>query len=369
MMDSQYIEQDGHVTGLLAEHVNGALSAEARQTVDDHLAGCAECRAERLEWLAIATASARFVENAERLVEHRAKPASIFGATFDGVLTNAETKEQAMHAQSVMIPSGNRRARIRPGELGAAARDWVRPALEVAVAAVLVFAMVGGFLVYRANEPGSTGNFAAVNSPAATKTCAATPRSADALVQALQIGAVLSSNSADLAPALDEGLNYSAGMLPQGSTPDQGTLDAVTTLWNQFVACAALDPMQSSALLTDAALRRLFYANVWTSLNGVIGAMDTKSAGTLPTVVPTAEQDQSSGSEQSAATQPAVTQSSLIAQPSKYTLGQMIQMNDGRVFVLLTGGSDSGAAAPVGYIVVTQSNGVWLIDETRIYMG
>jgi anti-sigma factor RsiW len=345
------IEQSGHVADLLPEHVNGALSEELREAVYAHLAACAECRAERDEWLAIANASSLFSARSERAVRdaNRSVPLDIPNDN----LVFVDAKENGMPAESFTIPIRPRLGRVSLDDVGGVVRDWIRPALEVAVAAVFVFAIVGGFLVYRANQPNSTGNFAAVSSPGVTKDCSVPPRSSDDLVQSLNISDVLASNAADLYPALDEGLNASAGTLPSGSAPDQATVNAVTSLWAQFGACMAVDPARGSALLTETALRRLFYANVWTSLNNsALGAAETKTTGMPPS-----------------ATAPVVTQSSLIAQPSKYALGPMIQMSDGRVFVSLVDASTSNGGKPVGYIVAARVNGAWLIDETRIYVG
>jgi len=88
---------------LLGNYVTGELSSDERSLVDDHLAGCADCAAERDALLALAAAEVEPLTEGER--------AELRASVLDGIATSDPSTVLADETDAVIVPLGGWRSK------------------------------------------------------------------------------------------------------------------------------------------------------------------------------------------------------------------------------------------------------------------
>jgi len=381
MTSAEPFNSGRHIADRLPAYVNDTLDDFERDRVDVHLKTCNECSVTLLAWQAIAGAVQIAADRTDREAVSASWKRSLTNGTtgLSPVIPerSIESMENAIHASSLTIPA------LGHLDIGLQARSrrrlvgrWARPAFEVAIATALVFAILGGFVMHHFGGIGSgrSGNFAASTVPShAQADCTTQPRTADSLVKALSVDEILKSNSVDLTSWLESAYQFSIPPMPSDVVPPKADSDAVVATWAQYAACMAQDPSKAYGVMTDNAVRRLFYNNVWNSLNaGQLQAEEVKAANEPVgpgTATPGAESTPDAVAAKAGTQQQTIDQGTLAAEAgNKYAFGEMRVIADGKIFVELIDPADA-SHSPAGFVVFQKSGATWLIDEILIFVG
>ncbi len=282
-----------------------------------------------------------------------------------------------MQTTALSIPGrGRSRRSLANWAGGRRVQDWVRPAIEVAIAAAIILGIIGVVVMYRFGGSGGGGaNLAASSAPNSDQAvCTTQSRSAESIVNALSVSDVLTLNGVDLGATLGSAYEFSIPPLPGGVAADKPTSDAIGAVWAQYQACMSDDPSKAFGLLTDNALRRLFYSNVWDNLNqSQVGLRDQKLSRVSAIGSPVVPYERSPTAEDVTAAKAGspqlIGQSSLTVGAGKFVLGEMRVLPEGSVFVELKDPARSIDGSAIGYAVFTKSNTTWLIDSILIFVG